>query len=86
MDIQDIHWEHYPRVTAHSATRSFIERLILKGKRPKTVDAYARAVEDLLTYFSEVNPDRVIEADEAELDHYIASLSSVSQRNEAEAG
>jgi site-specific recombinase XerD len=74
MDIQDIQWEHYPRVAAHSATRSFIERLILKGKRPKTVDAYARAVEDLLTYFSEVSPERVIEADEADLDHYIASL------------
>ena len=71
MDIQDIRWEHYPRVAAHSAARSFIERLILKGKRPKTVDAYARAVEDLLTYFSEVNPERVIEADEADLNPHV---------------
>src|SRR5947209_1129294 len=86
MDIQDIRWEHYPHVVAHSAARSFIERLILKGKRPKTVDAYARAVEDLLTYFSEVNPERVIEADEADLDHYIASLKQRGPKKRGRGG
>ena len=42
MDIQEVKWEHYPRVAIHPATRSFVERLALKGKRPKTIDAYAR--------------------------------------------
>ena len=56
MDIQPIKWEHYPQVAAHPATHSFVERLALKGKRPKTIDAYARAIEDLLTYFSEHDP------------------------------
>src|SRR6266581_4526982 len=78
MDIQDAKWEHYPRVAAHSAARSFVERLILKGKRPKTIDAYARAIEDLLAYFSGVNAERVLEADEADLDRYIASLISAA--------
>jgi methylphosphotriester-DNA--protein-cysteine methyltransferase len=74
MDIQNVKWEHYPYVAAQSAARSFIERLTLKGKRPKTIDAYARAIEDLLVYFSGVNAERVLEADEADLDRYIASL------------
>ena len=86
MDLQNIQWEHYPRVAAHSAARSFIERLILKGKRPKTVDAYARAVEDLLAHFSEVSPERVIEADEADLDHYIANLKQRGPKKRGRGG
>ncbi|HYU73325.1 MAG TPA: tyrosine-type recombinase/integrase [Ktedonobacteraceae bacterium] len=74
MNIQDVKWKYYPHVAAQSAARSFIERLTLKGKRPKTIDAYARAIEDLLAYFSGVNAERVLEADEADLDRYIASL------------
>src|SRR5581483_5422581 len=86
MDIQNIRWEHYPRVAAHSAVRSFIERLILKGKRPKTVEAYARAVEDLLTYFSELSPERIIEADEADLDRYIANLKQRGPKKRGRGG
>ena len=74
MNIQEIRWEYYPRVADQAAARSFIERLVLKGKRPKTIDAYARAIEDLLTYFAAADPSRVLEADEADLDRYIASL------------
>src|ERR1700704_1768416 len=72
MDIQEIKWEQYPRTAAHPATRSFVERLVLKGKQPKTVDAYARAIEDLLTYFTQIDPSCILEADEADLDRYIA--------------
>jgi integrase/recombinase XerD len=75
MNIQEIRWEHYPRVADQGAARSFIERLVLKGKRPKTIDAYARAIEDLLTYFAAADPLRVLEADEADLDRYITSLT-----------
>lgn len=74
MDIPEVRWEHYPLVAEHAAARAFVERLVLKGKRPKTVDAYARAVEDLLTYFGRAEPSRVLEANEADLDGYIASL------------
>src|SRR6266498_2507213 len=74
MDAQEVRWEHYPSVAVHPAARSFVERLTLKGRRPKTVDAYARAVEDLLVYFSEHDPGGVLEADESDLDGYIASL------------
>ncbi len=74
MDEQEVQWEHYPHVANHAAARAFVERLVLKGNRPKTVDAYARAVEDLLAYFSTTDPERLLEADEADLDGYIASL------------
>ncbi len=74
MDAQEIKWEYYPLAAAQSAARSFIERLVLKGKRPKTVDAYARAIEDLLAYFSTTPAEQLLEADEAELDGYISNL------------
>src|SRR5712692_2156137 len=74
MNTPEIRWEHYPLVTEHTAAHAFVERLALKGKRPKTIDAYARAVEDLLAYFATTDPSRVLEADEADLDCYIASL------------
>ena len=59
--METIQWEHYPYVANHGAARAFVERLVLKGKRPKTVDAYARAVEDLLAYFSTTAPERLLE-------------------------
>src|SRR6266852_9177150 len=71
MDTQEVKWEQYPRVAINSAAKSFVERLVLKGKRPKTVDAYARAIEDLLVSFDKAD---VLEAPEADLDSYIASL------------
>jgi site-specific recombinase XerD len=71
---QKVQWQHYPRVVQHFATCAFVERLSLKGKRPKTVDAYARAIEDLLDYFSTTDITCVIEADEGDLDNYIAHL------------
>lgn len=74
MNTQEIRWERYPHVASFPAARSFVERLVLKGKRPKTVDAYTRAIEDLLLYFSEADPNLVLEADEGDLDRYIADL------------
>lgn len=86
MDTNEVKWEQYPRVAAQGAARSFIERLVLKGKRPKTVDAYARAIEDLLAYFSSTTPQQVLEADEAELDGYISSLKHRSPKKRGRGG
>ncbi len=87
MDEQEVRWEHYPRIATHAAARAFVERLVLKGKRPKTVDAYARAVEDLLTYFEEArDPSRVLEADEADLDRYQALLKSRGPKKRGRGG
>jgi integrase/recombinase XerD len=87
MDEQEVCWEHYPQVATHAAARAFVERLVLKGKRPKTVDAYARAVEDLLTYFEEARDlSRVLEADEADLDRYLARLKSRGPKKRGRGG
>jgi len=86
MDAQEVKWDYYPLVAAQSAARSFIERLVLKGKRPKTVDAYARAIEDLLTYFSTTPSEQVLEADEAELDGYISSLKQRGPKKRGRGG
>src|SRR6266568_9017515 len=87
MNEQEVRWEHYPRVANHAAARAFVERLVLKGKRPKTVDAYARAVEDLLAYFENArDPSRVLEADEADLDRYLASLKSRGPKKRGRGG
>ncbi len=86
MEAQEIRWEYYLHTAAYPATRSFVERLVLKGKRPKTVDAYARAIEDLLTYFAQVDPSRILEADEADLDRYIAHLKQRVPKKRGQGG
>ena len=86
MNAQEIRWEYYPRTAACPATRSFVERLVLKGKRPKTVDAYARAIEDLLTYFAHGDASRILEADEADLDRYIAHLKQRGPKKRGQGG
>ena len=82
MDEQEIRWEYYPLVAAHPATHAFVAQLSLKGKRAKTIDAYARAIEDLLNYFSGKDPSLVLEADEADLDGYIAHLKRRAPKKE----
>jgi integrase/recombinase XerD len=86
MESQEVRWDHYPLVAAHPEARSFIERLTLKGKRPKTVDAYARAIEDLLMYFSKTDSSRVLEADEGDLDGYITHLKQRGPKKRGRGG
>ena len=86
MERQEVRWEHYPLVAEHAAARTFVERLVLKGKSPKTVDAYARAIEDLLSYFRATDISRVIEAEEADLDYYIADLKQRRKKKRGRGG
>ncbi len=86
METQEVRWEHYPLVAAHPAARAFVERLALKGKRPKTVDAYARAVEDLLRYFAATDLSRILEADEADLDEYLSNLKQRGPKKRGRGG
>src|SRR5258708_13497660 len=87
MDEQEVRWEHYPRVADHAAARAFVERLVLKGKRPKTVDGYGGVGEDILGYFEEGrDASRVLEADEADLDRYLARLKSRGPKKRGRGG
>ncbi len=46
--MQEIQWHYYPLVAGHAITRAFVESQVKRQKRPKTVDAYARNLEDLM--------------------------------------
>lgn len=50
MNLDDIRWDRYPTVADHTAARQWIENQVLLGMAPNTVDAYARAVQDFLTF------------------------------------
>ncbi len=71
--MQPIKWEYYPRVTRTPIARAFVERLALRDKRPKTIDAYARNVDDLIRVFEGAGAP-LIEATRADIDRYIADL------------
>src|SRR5258708_13622036 len=86
MSGQEVRWDYSPLIAKHPAAHSFVERLTLKGKGPKTVDGNARAIEDLLSYFSERDPARVLEADEADLDTYIDHLKHSDAKKRGRGG
>lgn len=69
-----INWQFYPGVAQHPAMRAFIEALVKRQKAPKTIDAYARNLEDLLRTWPDAPPERVVEADAADIDGYIERL------------
>lgn len=86
MQEQEIKWDYYPRVAKDPAAHSFVERLALRGRSPKTVDAYARAIEDLLSYFSDRDSAQILEASEVDLDIYIAHLKHRSPKRRGRGG
>lgn len=48
--MQDVGWDHYPRVARTPSARAWILYLTKLQKKPKTVDAYARGIEDLIAF------------------------------------
>jgi len=69
---EEVRWDLYPHVATHPHTKAFIQWLVLNARRPKTIDAYARAIDHFLKTVPE--PERLIEANEADLLSYLASL------------
>ena len=72
--VPEVWWQFYPRVAAHPAAKAFVESLVKRQKAAKTVDAYARNLEDLLRTWPDASPERVTEAAAADLDDYLARL------------
>jgi integrase/recombinase XerD len=50
VDPDQIRWGRYPAVAQDSLARRWIEGQALLGLAPNTIDAYARALQDFLTY------------------------------------
>lgn len=73
--MQEIHWQYYPHVAENPITRAFIESQAKRQKRPKTIDAYARNIEDLIRAFAESGVQDLIEAGSGDIDTYIDWLS-----------
>src|SRR5258708_39662740 len=69
---EEVRWDLYPHVAIRPHAKAFIQWLVLNARRPKTIDAYARAIDHFLKAFPE--PERLIEANEADLLSYLASL------------
>jgi integrase len=69
----EVRWALYPRVADQAVTRSFIQATAWDGA-PKTVDAYARNLEDLLRFFGAVPIGRVVDATPEDLQAYVHDL------------
>lgn len=74
-----VDWQHYPHVATHSAARAFVEMLVKRQKSAKTIDAYARNLEDLLRTWPDLARDRLVEATASDIDTYLASLATRAQ-------
>jgi integrase/recombinase XerD len=74
--MQAIKWHYYPYVAAHPTARAFIESQARRQKSPKTVDAYARNVDDLMQAFDSADPDRFINATLEDIEGYVDGLST----------
>lgn len=69
--MQEINWQYYPQVTKHPVAHAFIESQAKRQKRPKTIDAYARNLEDLLNAFAQLGLLDPVEAGPDDLEAYI---------------
>src|SRR5216684_678788 len=72
--MQEIQWQYYPHVAKNSIARAFIESQAKRQKRPKTIDAYARNLEDLIRTFANLEYADLIEAGPDLLEMYIDNL------------
>jgi len=78
--MREVEWGRYPCVARCPAARAFIESCARRQQRPKTLDAYARNLEDLFQAFATIAPERVVEADAGDFDRYLDLLSSRAPR------
>ncbi len=78
VSVEDVRWDLYSHIAAYPQAKAFIHWLVLHQRRPKTIDAYARSLDDFLRTFPE--PGRLIEANEADLMSYLTSLKQRAPR------
>lgn len=69
--MQEIQWQYYPQVAELPIPRAFIESQAKRQKQPKTVDAYARNLEDLISAFAEFGVPDLVEAGPDDIETYI---------------
>jgi integrase/recombinase XerD len=76
VEVEDVRWQFYSRVAEHEAGRAFIESCVRLGKSPKTIDAYARGLEDYFRSRPLATNEQLVEADAEQFEIYLAHLRS----------
>ena len=71
--MDEIRWEFYPRVATQVHAREWILFLSKMQKAPKTIDAYARCLDDLIGFFEQANLP-LIEASRGDVAAYLDDL------------
>lgn len=71
-----VRWERYPRVAELGAARSWLSTQANLGLAPSTIDAYARAVEEFITFGVACDVDMV----SATREHVAAYVRSLAER------
>lgn len=72
--MKAIAWRYYPQVAAHPLTRAFVESVAKRQKSSKTIDAYARNLEDLIGAFHRLGLGNFVEAGLKEIETYLDDL------------
>src|SRR5260370_28795885 len=71
--MDEIQWKFYPRVAAQVHAREWILFLSKLQKAPKTIDAYARCLDDLIGFFERAELP-LIEASRGDIAAYLDDL------------
>src|SRR6266571_2553786 len=66
-----MNWSCCPLVAQNPFTRAFIEQMAKERKSPSTIENYARDLNDFLTAFPDTAFSDLLEADEAQIAHYV---------------
>jgi site-specific recombinase XerD len=78
--MNEIRWDFYRRVAQHEHAKKWVELLVKLQKAAKTVDAYARGLDDLLAFFERTSLP-LVEATRGEIASYLNDLHSRGRLN-----
>jgi len=78
--MYEIRWDFYPRVAHYEPAQKWVELLVKLQKAPKTVDAYARGLDDLLAFFERTSFP-LVEATRGEIASYLNDLHNRERLN-----
>lgn len=78
--MKEIRWDFYPRVAQNESAKKWVELLVKLQKAVKTVDAYARGLDDLLAFFERMSLP-LVEATRGEIASYLNDLHSRERFN-----
>src|SRR5438105_2730813 len=73
LNPEDIRWDRFPAIAGDRFARGWLEAQVLLGLAPNTIDAYARAIQDFLSFCARAEV-RAHEATREEIARYVGDL------------